>query len=317
MKMEQDPRFKHLETVVGAFVLVALATLVAAVVYLGTASDLFGDKYNLNFRSDSGAGLQKGMPVKLSGFRIGRIQKISLDDQAKVVVRIRVDQKYSKWIRKDSTATLYKEGLVGDSVIDISVGSSKQPELREDEFLPFEAAGELSDIAIQLSDSVQEVLGEVRHTVAYINDPNGDIKKTLANVQLLTANLEETRRNADALLANVADNVGKVGPMFESMTALVDDVGRSVTPMLDNASARIPALLDRVEKTAAETERIAQEFRKAAEKSGPGIPRLVAGAEELVEDTDDVVKGMKRMWPFRKHIPRETRPGIVPGDSHE
>ncbi|MEW6720851.1 MAG: MlaD family protein [Thermodesulfobacteriota bacterium] len=317
MKMEQDPRFKHLETVVGAFVLAALATLVAAVVYLGTASDIFGDKYHLRFRSDSGAGLQKGMPVKLSGFRIGRIQKLALDDQAKVVVWIRIDRKYSRWIRKDSTATLYKEGLVGDSVIDISVGSPDKPELEEDDFLPFEAAGELSDIAIRLSDSVQEVLGEVRHTVDYINDPDGDVKKTLANVRLLTANLEETRRNADALLRNVADNVGKVGPMFESMTALVDDVGRTVTPMLDNVSLRIPVLLERVEKTAAETEKIAQEFRKTAEKSAPGIPRLVAGAEELVEDTDDVVKGMKKMWPFRKHIPRETRPGIVPGDSHE
>jgi len=94
-------------------------------------------------------------------------------------------------------------------------------------------------------------------------------------------------------------------------------VGRTLPPILDNVGTRLPALLDRVEGTVTNAEKASLELRKAAEQAGPRIPPLLTGAEELVEDTDDVVESLKKMWPFKKHIPPETRPGIVPGDSHE
>lgn len=317
MKMEQDPRFRRLEAVVGAFVVGALAAIIALVVYIGTENGLFAEKYHLRFRADSGTGIQKGMPVKLSGFRIGRIQKISLDEQAKVIVRMKVDREYSKWIRADSAVTLFKEGLIGDSVLEISVGSAGRPALSNDDFLPFVEGKGLNDLALELSASVQSVLLEVRRTVSDINDPRGDVKRTLANVQRLSANMEETRRHADTLLLAATDNVGRVGLLIDNLSTVIDNVGRRLPPLLDNVSTRLPVLLDRVEGTLSNTEKISQEFRKAAERAAPRVPPLLTGAEELVEDTDDVVKGMKRMWPFRKHIPQGNERGIVPGDSHE
>ena len=306
MKREQDPKFKHLETVVGAFLIAALAAVVSMVVVIGMEKDLFAEKYHLRFRTESGSGFTQGMPVKLSGFRIGRIKKISLDEQAKVVVRMQIDRKYRKWIRADSIATLLKEGFVGDSVLNISVGSPGSPMLPDDDFIPFTEEKGLNELAREFSDSVKSVLLEVRGTVAYINDPKGDIKQTLANIRQLSASLEETRRHADALLLTTTDGLGRVGPVMDNLATALDNVGR-----------RLPFLLDRMEGTLSNTERISLEVRKAAEKAAPRVPHLLGGAEELVEDTDDVVKGMKRMWPFRKHIPPANERGIVPGDSHE
>ncbi len=81
------------------------------------------------------------MPVKLSGFRIGRIHKIALDDQAKVIVRLKIDRKYSKWIRADSVATFRQEGLVGDRIIDVSVGTPDRPALADDDVPPLPGGG--------------------------------------------------------------------------------------------------------------------------------------------------------------------------------
>jgi len=306
MKREKDPQFRHLEAVVGAFVIVAVAAIVSTVVIVGMENDLFAEKFLLRLRTESGSGFTQGMPVKLSGFRIGRVRKISLDEQAKVVVRMRIDRKYRKWIRADSIATLFKEGLVGDSVLNISVGSPGSNMLSDDDFIAFTEEKGLGEMAREFSDSVKSVLLEVRGTVAYINDPKGDIKQTLANIRRLSANLEETRRHADSLLLTTTDGLGRVGPVMDNLAAAIDNVGR-----------RLPSLLDRMEGTLSNTERISIEVRKAAEKAGPRVPHLLGGAEELVEDTDDVVKGVKRMWPFRKHIPPENERGIVPGDSHE
>ncbi len=317
MKMDQDPRFRRLEAVVGAFAIGAVAAVVALFVYIGSENDLFAERYHIRFRTATGTGLQKGLPVKLSGFRIGRIRELSLDEQAMMVVRMKIDRKYSKWIRTDSTATLFKEGLVGDSVIKISVGSAELPALANDDFIPFEEEKGLNDIALEISDSVKTVLAEVRQTVAYINDPQGDVKTALSNVQRLTANLEETRRRADGLLLAATDNVGRVGPLLDNLSAAVDNVNRRLPPLLDNVSKRLPVLLDRVEGTLSNAEKATQELRKAAEQAAPRVTPLLTGAEELVADTDDVVKGVKRMWPFRKHIPQGNERGIVPGDSHE
>ncbi len=313
MTREQDPRFRHLEAFVGAFVIVALAAIVALVVYIGKENDLFAEKLHLRFRANTGTGFTQGMPVKLSGFRIGRIDKISLDDQAKVVVRLKINRKYSKWIRADSTATLLTEGLVGDSVLSISVGSPDRPMLSEGDFIPLREEKKLSELAFELSDSVKSVLLEVRQTVTYINDPKGDIKRTLANVRRLSANLEETRRNTDNLLLTATDDLGRVRPVIDNLATALDNVGRRLPVLLD----RVEGTLSHAEGTLSNTERISLDVRKVAEKAGPRIPPLLTGAEELVEDTDDVVKGVKRMWPFRKHIPPANERGIVPGDSHE
>jgi len=306
MKREVDPKFRHLEAIVGAFVLAAFAAIVSLVLFLGIDNDLFSKKYHLHFRTDSGAGFTRGMPVKLSGFRIGRIREISLDNQAKVVVRMRIDREYQKWIRADSTATLLREGLVGDSVVSISVGSPGSRELPGDDFLPFLPEKELGKLAFELSDSVKTVLLEIRETVAYINDPRGDLQVTLGNIRRFSANIEGSRQRVDTLLVTATGTVARVDPVMDNLATAIDNVGR-----------RLPVLLDRMEGTLSNTERISREFLKATEKGGPRIPPLLRGAEELVEDTDTVVKGMKTMWPFKNHLPPGNESGIVPGDSHE
>ena len=124
MIKEEDTRFKHLEKKIGLFAAIAIAGAVAVVLFIGADKDLLTPKYRLKFTTEKGTGFSKGMPVKLSGFRIGRIKNISLNEQAMVDIDMDIAEKYQKWIKTDSMAKLVKEGLVGDSIIEVSVGSS-------------------------------------------------------------------------------------------------------------------------------------------------------------------------------------------------
>jgi hypothetical protein len=253
---------------------------------------LFAERVHLRFRAASGAGIQKGMPVKLSGLRIGRIQRISLDEQAKVIVRMKVDRKYSKWIRADSTASLLKEGIVGDSIIKISVGSAGSPALANDGFLPFAEEKGLNDIALEFSDSVKAVLGEVRQTVAYINDPQGDVKRTVANAQRLSANLEETRRRADGLLLAATDTVADAP--LDNPSAAVDNVG--LLPRFDNVSTYCPSCSIAGGDAVQHRKDLAGICKAAT--GGAQVPRH--RREELVEDTTTSFM-MKKMRPSETH----------------
>jgi len=313
MKMEQDPRFKHLEALVGAFVIGAILAIGAAVLYLGTDVDLFDRKYFLQFESDTGTGLNKGMPVKLSGFLIGRVQKVSLDDRAKVIVQIRINREYSKWIRADSVATMLQEGLIGTSIIDISVGSPNLPSLEEDQFIRFHKQDALNDIALGMRESVDNLLLEINKTISYINDPQGEIKLTLANIERLTANLEETRRNADRLILAGVDDVERAALLIDNLSIMASNMSLAV----DNASHRIPFLFEKVEETLSNVENTSVLFLRTAEQTAPMVYPLLAETEELVSNTSDITSGIKKMWPLRKYIPADGKPGIVPGDSHE
>ena len=317
MKMEQDPRFKRLEALVGAFVIMAIIAIVAAGFYFGSDFSMFGKKSTLYFESGTGTGLTKGMPVKMSGFLIGRVNEVSLEDRAKVIVQIRIDRKYSKWIRGDSVATLMQEGLIGTSIIDISVGSPETPRIKKDEdgrrFIHFRRQEALNDIAMGLRDSVNDVLTEVHKTISYINDPQGEIKQTLANIERLTAGLEETRRNADRLILAGADDAGRAGHLIDNLNVMAVNL----SAVIDNTSRRLPVLMDKVEETLTNVEKSSQQVRNMAETAGPRVSPILLETEELVSNTNDVMGGVKKMWPLRNHIPVGGKPGIIPGDSHD
>jgi len=157
MIKEEDPRFKHLERKIGLFLLAAVAGIALVVALVGIQRGLFTKKYTLHFTADRGTGFSKGMPVKLSGFRIGRLTDLSLNEHAMVDITIEVEQKYAKWIRSDSKAKQVKEGLVGDGVIEVSVGSPDKPEIKDGESIAFVKTKGLDQIVEELSDKVRPV----------------------------------------------------------------------------------------------------------------------------------------------------------------
>ena len=93
MIKEDDPRFKNLERKIGLFILIAVAGIALVVVLVGIQRNLFTQKYILHFTVDRGTGFSKGMPVKLSGFSIGRIKDLTLNEQAMVDINIEIDRK--------------------------------------------------------------------------------------------------------------------------------------------------------------------------------------------------------------------------------
>src|SRR6185369_6310151 len=228
MIREQDPRFIHLERKIGIFIAVALLCVLVVAVLVGVQNDFFTKKYNLHFTVDRGTGFTKGMSVKLSGFRIGRVTSIALNEQAMVDISIEIDRTYHTWIRNDSTVKLVKEGLVGDNIVDVSVGSPEKPELKNSDAIMYIKTKGLDELADEIAEKVKPVLIEVRDIIGYINNPDGDLKKTVRNVELLTRNLEGTRQKADTLLSSATGNINQVSAkattMIDTTTRKVDSI---------------------------------------------------------------------------------------------
>ena len=317
MIREEDPRFRHLKKKIAIFTATALAVIVAVVLLIGKENDLFTKKYELRFTVEKGTGFTRGMPVKLSGFRIGRVKSISLDEAARVDIVLQIDKRYQKWIRQDSTAKLVKEGLVGDAIIEVSVGSPSLAVLGDKEQLLYVKTKALDDLADEIAEKVKPVLIEVRDIIGYVNDPNGDMKQSMKNFNLLSRNLEATRRNADSLLMKAGEEVGTVSGKLSAVLDETSSTVKRANASLTQLDQRLPGLLSDAEKSLKNVEKISSDLRVLEEKSLPMVPAMIKKSEEALADTDTILQAVKGTWPISGQIPAPRERQFVPGDSHD
>jgi phospholipid/cholesterol/gamma-HCH transport system substrate-binding protein len=111
------------ETVVGIFVVIGLLCVAYMTVKLGKVS-LFGDDYYpLHARFASVSGLRAGNPVEMDGIEVGRVERMSIDQDKQLAV---LELRIRKGIRiyDDATASIKTSGLIGDKFVKIDPGGA-------------------------------------------------------------------------------------------------------------------------------------------------------------------------------------------------
>ncbi len=129
--MERDGR---LALTVGTFVLVALVALAVSILSLTTERGLFAREYRLEAPFENVLGLQVGAPVWLAGKDVGRVESIQFitgNEDSPVLATLAIDTEVREFIRADSMASIGTIGVLGDSYVELSVGSEDEPVLEE------------------------------------------------------------------------------------------------------------------------------------------------------------------------------------------
>src|SRR5208283_2460249 len=119
-------------------------------------------KTSIYFIADSGYDINEGQAVKLSGFKIGKVRNITLEENAKVKVELSINRRYMKWVKIDSSAKLYREGVIGDSIIVIKAGSENSKEAVGSVMLPFTREKGIGEIAGELKDEITPALKDLK-----------------------------------------------------------------------------------------------------------------------------------------------------------
>jgi phospholipid/cholesterol/gamma-HCH transport system substrate-binding protein len=110
-----------METIVGIFVVIGLLCIGYMTVKLGHVSILGDDSYSLIARFTSVSSLRVGNSVDMLGMEIGRVEKLTMDqEKQKAVVEIRIRNGIK--IYDDAIASIKTEGLIGDKYLNIDPG---------------------------------------------------------------------------------------------------------------------------------------------------------------------------------------------------
>jgi phospholipid/cholesterol/gamma-HCH transport system substrate-binding protein len=112
-----------METSVGIFLVIGLLLIGFMTVNLGHVSLLGDNAYPLSARFTSVTGLRAGSPVYMLGIEVGKVGKLTMDQETqKAAVEIRI-QKGVK-IYDDAVAAIKTEGLIGDMYLSIDPGGA-------------------------------------------------------------------------------------------------------------------------------------------------------------------------------------------------
>jgi len=320
---EHDKRFEGLEPRSGLFlaiaVLIVAATIVASLVKHGALTPTM----RVSFFAQSAQGIHKGMAVQLSGFRIGNVQEMHIEPDARVRVTLAIEKKYAELVPVDSYAGLSKEALIGASFIEIEPSQEKTRTIVEGDVLKFYRVIDFSDMAQELKDKLDPILADVKTITQSINDPNGDIRKTIHNAQQATALIAELRqelieviRRSDGRFENLSGKLAQVldqsGATLERARGALDSASRS----LDTVERQLPGLLLRLDQSLKNVEAATANANRIAAGLAEELPPAIREGRSLVEDTQEIVDAAKQAWPIRNLVPPAGQKAL-PLDSYD
>src|SRR5436190_338124 len=109
--------------VVGLFVFIGLAFLVAGILMVGNIHDTFKRKMKVVSLFDDISGLQTGNNVLFSGVKIGTVSNLRFYGKSQVEVTMNVETKAQQYIRKDAKVKISTDGLIGNKILVIYGGT--------------------------------------------------------------------------------------------------------------------------------------------------------------------------------------------------
>jgi len=120
-------RGPRLEFAVGAFLLLALASLLVLAIASTSGGFGFGEsRYELKARFTNLGQLRPMAPVKIGGVPIGKVATIELDPKKlDAVVTLSIDSRYQD-LPIDTSASILTGGLLGESYVGLQPGGDMQ-----------------------------------------------------------------------------------------------------------------------------------------------------------------------------------------------
>jgi phospholipid/cholesterol/gamma-HCH transport system substrate-binding protein len=203
---------------VGYTVFVGLIIFFIFVIMVGTEGYYFSKTYSLNILVKSTQGMIEGGKVSLGGLKIGQIDKIeftTVNDQNLVKIKLALLKKYSSQITVKSSASIETSGLLGDKMINISLGNPADTPLKEGDYLPVKESFSFDDLSHKIEplvDNINQFASNLKTITDTIKNGNESIGKLMFGSEA-TKKLTLILRNLESFTQNINKEDNTIGKL--------------------------------------------------------------------------------------------------------
>ncbi|WP_373399417.1 MlaD family protein [Algoriphagus halophilus] len=308
---------------VGIFVFIGIAILVAGILTLGGQQKKFVKAIQLKAVFDDIGGLQTGNNVWFSGVKIGTVRKINFYGDSQVEIEMNVEEEVVEFIRKDSKATLSSDGLIGNKIIVIYGGTTMAP--------PVEDGDRLESVMPLDTDQMMETLqANNENLVEITNDLKVLTSKLAAGEGIVGAvmtdsTLAESFKTIIANLNNASVQSNRMLTDLNSFTAKLNQEGNLFNDLVTDTTlvTEFKSTMGSLKATAQNSEEMTEELKAITEKfnSSDNSIGVLLNDEEFAKslkqtmvNTDSATYNLNRglealeyTWPFRKGFKRKAK----------
>lgn len=301
-------KFRRVNEITGVFVLVIIAVLVAAILWMGHSQRWFRSRVTLRITlpEAGAAGIRQGSEVYFLGTLVGSVSYVSVDTTGRMEAEANIRRDFFRFVRADSSAVVKKTfGVAGDSFFEITRGTGAP--------LPEENASIVCNEQFQspLEAAVEEVRSEALSV----------LKKTGAGLDTWTklgADLRESEQHLDAFTVRIEKMAGDIEAGKGTVGKLITD-----TSLLDEAHE----LLAKASQTVSQLQGAVTNVNLAAADL-PGItgavadeakdlPGLVRQTQTSMRELERLIEAVQKNWLVRKYVNKTNPPPIAPEPVYE
>jgi phospholipid/cholesterol/gamma-HCH transport system substrate-binding protein len=303
-----------------AFAIMLVGGFVAYVLY---ARGTFEDTQRLRLITDNAEGIGVGTDLMFSGFPIGRVRSIRLQEDGKVGIDVSVPVRDAKWLRT-TTVFIIDVPLVGSAKLRAFSGNLHDPRLEDRAQRPV-LNGDTAQEIPRIVAMVKTTLENLEQMTA----AGGPIQASLANVRTATERLGGKHGALGAVLGSDED-ARKVVVAIERTNALLNSLN-GASRQLEGVLAKADGLalkadrslfgsggvMDGTQRAVAQTNQILGDVRESLKRADQLLADAQATSGNLKAATADLgalraevdatlrrvsglIEEVNRKWPFQR-----------------
>ena len=181
----------------GVFVTAGLVLLICGIYFIGQKQRLFSDVFRISGVFNNVSGLLVGNNVRFSGINVGTVESITIISDTSVRVDMIIDEDVQKFIKKDATAIIGSEGLMGNKTINIAPGSVSENPIEDQDVIKTSKPVDFDEILGQLNTTTQNaaaITDDLSAIMNSIRSGKGTIGKLFMDT-VLAKELDQTIKN--------------------------------------------------------------------------------------------------------------------------
>src|SRR6266849_7609375 len=261
---------KSEQAMVGLFVLIAGAVLVATVFVLSGAFGGSASTYRAYF--PFAGGLEPGATVRYAGGpKVGRVEKLQLDPKDSSRIKITFSVKSGLPVKTDSHVKIMSLSPLGDNHLEIVPGSEKAVLAANGAILPSDPYVDFNALTAKIND----IAPQAQQLLKTLNDRAADLQVTIARVNDL---LKDSNR------ANLAGTLAETrGMIAENRAPLKSTIGN-----LSHASQKLEPLLVDLRKTSAQANEALNHVDSLIGENRPDVRQAVIDLRRSLATVTDL-----------------------------
>lgn len=271
-------KFNKFERVAGVFVLLALSGGLFFTFTVAVKKGWFSPKVPFATVVDSADGLHEGTPIHVSGLRAGQVKSVRLVSNNEVHVDFEVFERFKDYLKEDSEARVLRPFVLGDKVIEISMGSEEAKPLKPGDVIVSHPSFDVMDLVS--GKTLGPFLGTMEGLMTNLStlaEAFADPKRTETFIRMFD--------RVDPLIVNMNE-------MSLQVTRLTRDLNHIIPEMRKKSPELGEHMAELVERLNTLTGAVAPAF----DEVGPDLPRVSRRAVEALDEMVITLKAMQRSF---------------------